>query len=112
MEDAVKVCQLHADTRPDASNGSRLYELNLWMRRYFRGQERKVSILTLWRRGQGLFARRGQGPARWSSAGGWPLGTAPLRTRRRDSRWFASCFAPIRASCSREQQLGQGRDQP
>ena len=34
-----------ADTRPDASNGSRVDELNLWMWRYGRGQERKVSIL-------------------------------------------------------------------
>ena len=34
-----------ADTRPDAGNGSRVYELNLWMWRYSRGQERKVSIL-------------------------------------------------------------------
>ena len=31
--------------RSDAGNGSRLYELNLWMWRYCRGQERKVSIL-------------------------------------------------------------------
>ena len=34
-----------ADTRLDAGNASRLYELNLWMWRYGRGQERKVSIL-------------------------------------------------------------------
>lgn len=34
-----------ADTRPDAGNGSRLYELNLWMWRYGRGQERKVTVL-------------------------------------------------------------------
>ena len=33
-----------ADTRPDSGNGSRLYELNLWMWRYGRGQERKVSV--------------------------------------------------------------------
>ena len=36
-----------ADTRPDGGNGSRLYELNLWMWCYAggRGQERKVSVL-------------------------------------------------------------------
>ena len=34
-----------ADTSPDAGNGSRLYELNLWMWRYGRGQERKVTVL-------------------------------------------------------------------
>ena len=35
-----------ADTRPDSGNGSRLYELNLWMWRYHdgRGQARKVSV--------------------------------------------------------------------
>ena len=33
-----------ADTRPDSGNGSRLYELNLWMWRYGRGQARKVSV--------------------------------------------------------------------
>ena len=86
-----------ADTRPDAGNGSRVYELNLWMWRYGRGQERKVSILDCSRR---LFARRGRGPARRTSAGGWTLGTAPLRMRRRDSRQFASCFASLLASHS------------
>ena len=34
-----------ADTRPDSGNGSRLYEVNLWMWRYGRGHERKVSVL-------------------------------------------------------------------
>ena len=34
-----------ADTRPDAGKGSRLYQLNLWLWRYCRGQARKVSIL-------------------------------------------------------------------
>ena len=34
-----------ADTRPDAGNGSRVYELILWMWRYGRGKERTVSIL-------------------------------------------------------------------
>jgi hypothetical protein len=33
-----------ADTRSDSGNGSRLYELNLWMWRYGRGQPRKVSV--------------------------------------------------------------------
>jgi len=33
-----------ADTRSDSGNGSRLYELNLWMWRYGRGQARKVSV--------------------------------------------------------------------
>ena len=33
-----------ADTRPDAGNGSRLYELSPWMWRYGRGQPRKVSV--------------------------------------------------------------------
>ena len=33
-----------ADTRPNAGNGSRLYELNHWMWRYGRGQPRKVSV--------------------------------------------------------------------
>ena len=55
---------------------------------------------TPWRRGRRLFARRGRGPARRTSAGGWPLGTAPLRMRRRDSRQFASCFASLLASHS------------
>ena len=34
-----------ANTRPDGWNGSRLYELNLWMWHYCLGQERKVSVL-------------------------------------------------------------------
>ena len=34
-----------ADTRLDAGNVSRLYELNLCMWRYGRGQERKISVL-------------------------------------------------------------------
>ena len=34
-----------ADTRHDSGNGSRLYEVNLWMWRYGRGHERKVSVL-------------------------------------------------------------------
>ncbi len=34
-----------ADSRPDSGNGSRLYELNMWMWRYGRGQERTVSVL-------------------------------------------------------------------
>ena len=33
-----------ADTQPNRGNGSRLYEVNLWMWRYGRGQERKVSV--------------------------------------------------------------------
>ena len=33
-----------ADTRPDSGNGSRLYELHLWMWRYGRGQVRRVSV--------------------------------------------------------------------
>ena len=34
-----------ADTRPDSGNGSRLYEVNLWMWRSGRGHERKVPVL-------------------------------------------------------------------
>lgn len=33
-----------ADTRPDAGNGSRLFELSPWMWTYGRGQPRKVSV--------------------------------------------------------------------
>ena len=33
-----------ADTQPNRGNGSRLYEVNLWMWRYGRGQERKLSV--------------------------------------------------------------------
>ena len=33
-----------ADTQPGSGNGSRLFEVNLWMWRYCRGQERKVSV--------------------------------------------------------------------
>ena len=33
-----------ADTRQDAGNGSRLYELSPWMWRYGRGQPRKASV--------------------------------------------------------------------
>ena len=33
---------------------------------------------------------------------------APLWMRRRDSRWFASCFAPVHATCSRERQQQKG----
>ena len=33
-----------ADTQPNRGNGSSLYEVNLWMWRYGRGQERKVSV--------------------------------------------------------------------
>ena len=33
-----------ADTRPNAGNGSRLYELSPWTWRYGRGQPRKVSV--------------------------------------------------------------------
>ena len=69
-----------ADTRPDGGNGSCLYELNLCMWCYARGQERKVSALhaiearVKIRRGRG---RRGRGQARAarrSSAGGWQQG--------------------------------------
>ena len=35
----------HADTRHDRGNGSRLYEVNLWMWRYGRGQPRKIPVL-------------------------------------------------------------------
>ena len=34
-----------ADSRPDNGKGSRLYEVNIWMWRYGRGQQRKVSVL-------------------------------------------------------------------
>lgn len=34
-----------ADTRQNSGNGSRLYELNVWMWRYGRGQTRKVSVV-------------------------------------------------------------------
>lgn len=34
-----------ADTRHDKGNGSRLYEVNIWMWRYGRGQERTQSVL-------------------------------------------------------------------
>ena len=34
-----------ADTRHNAGNGSRLYELNVWMWRYGLGQARKVSVV-------------------------------------------------------------------
>ena len=50
--------------------------------------------------GRRLFARRGRGPTRRTRSCGWPLGTAPLRMRRRDSRQFASCFASLLASHS------------
>ena len=33
-----------ADTQPDRGNGSRLYEVNLWLWRYGRGQPRTMSI--------------------------------------------------------------------
>ena len=33
-----------ADKQPNRGNGSRLYEVNLWMWRYGRGQERKLSV--------------------------------------------------------------------
>ena len=33
-----------ADTQPDGGNGSRLYEVNLWLWRYGRGQPRTMSI--------------------------------------------------------------------
>jgi hypothetical protein len=33
-----------ADSRPDAGNGSRLFEVSPWMWRYGRGQPRKVSV--------------------------------------------------------------------
>ena len=34
-----------ADTRHDKGNGSRLYEVNIWMWRYGRGQERTQSVV-------------------------------------------------------------------
>ena len=68
------------------------------------GRSARSRFWTPWRRGRRLFARRGA--ARRTSAGGWPLGTAPLRMRRRGSRRFASCFAPVRAACSRKRQCG------
>ena len=49
-----------ADTRPDASNGSRLYQLNLGMWRYGRGQESTVSILEAWARAGEARARAGE----------------------------------------------------
>ena len=33
-----------ADTRPDRGNGSRLYEVNIWMWRYGRGLPRKTTV--------------------------------------------------------------------
>ena len=33
-----------ANTQPDRGNGSRLYEVNLWLWRYGRGQPRTMSI--------------------------------------------------------------------
>jgi hypothetical protein len=33
-----------ADTHPDRRNGSRMYDVNLWLRRYGRGQPRTMSI--------------------------------------------------------------------
>ena len=33
-----------ADTQPDRGNGSRLYEVNLWLWRYGRGQPRSMSM--------------------------------------------------------------------
>ena len=38
-------CQWADNTRPDGGNGSLLYELNRWVWRYGRGQERKDSVL-------------------------------------------------------------------
>ena len=76
------------------------------------GRSARSRFWTPWRRGRGRFARRGRGPARRPSAGGRPLRTAPLRTRRSDWRRFASCFAPVRATCARakRQRGAQGLD--
>ena len=73
------------------------------------GRSARSRFWTPWKRGRGRFARRGRGLARRSSAGGWPLRTAPLLTRCRDSRRFASCFAPVRATCqcARNRQWGK-----
>ena len=100
-----------ADTRPDASNDSRLYELNLRMWRYGRRQECNVSILDAIearaRMVREARARAGESVKRRRLA----ARDGALWTRRRDSRRFASCFAPVRATCTHERQRGKGRDQ-
>ena len=49
-----------ADTSLGRGNGSRLYELNLWMWRYGRGQPRKVNVEEAERRRREQLCERGQ----------------------------------------------------
>ena len=90
-----------ADTRPDAGNGSRLYELNLCMWRYGLGQERKVSILGSMEALVKTVTVREARARAGETVKRQRLGMAPLPMLSRDSRQFASCFAPVRAACSR-----------
>ena len=44
IEDDWRLGDTSADTQRDRGNGSRLYEVNVWMWRYGRGRPRMVSI--------------------------------------------------------------------
>jgi len=80
-----------ADTRPDSGNGSRLYELHLWMWRYGRGQVRKVSVTKAMearvKRLREARARAGatsgQAPSRGAGEGGRHIGSSAFARRGR-----------------------------
>ena len=78
------------------------------MWRYGRGQESKVSILEAMeapaRTVREALARACETVKRQQLAA---TDGALLTRRQEDSRWFASCFAPVRATCSRERQRGK-----
>ena len=61
-----------ADSRPDNGKGSRLYEVNIWMWRYGRGQQRKVSVLKAMearlKRLRDALARAGETGKCWRTA--------------------------------------------
>ncbi len=44
FKDDRRLGDASADTKQDRGNGSRLYEVNIWMRHYGRGRSRMVSI--------------------------------------------------------------------
>ncbi len=59
-----------ADTQPDRENGSRLYDVNLWLWRYTRGQPKTMCIDEAEAAGRIKSARQEKGRRRQRTAAG------------------------------------------
>ena len=70
FKDDRRLGSASADTQRDRGNGSRLYEVNIWMWRYDRGRPRMVSIADAER--MSVSARAGPGRQRRVSVAGRP----------------------------------------